>query len=175
MRRIQRIAAGLAIASAAGAATFELRAQPTRPPPSREQVAQMAAKRQAFCDGVLKLGALAKTNFRSIQKGFVAGSDIFHESAMTLPDAKDCTIATVQGTTAHTCSFPATPQSLAAATRGIANLTARCLNVPPPKVESDEMGDPAAIITGGVRYAIQSNDFGENEPVDVSLAIETAK
>jgi hypothetical protein len=152
-----------------------LRAQPSRPPPSREQVAQMAAKRQAFCDGVQKLGVLTKTDFRSIDKGLRPGSDLFHASALTLPDAKDCYISTINGDTEHTCAFPSKPEVLGAQIRGMNNLLARCLGVPAPKVTTDEMGDGSVIIQGGVRYSLQTNDFGEDEPVDVSLHVEKSK
>ena len=57
----------------------------------------MAAKREAFCTGIRQLGVLSKTNYRSIDKGFKPGSDIFHASAITLPDATDCYISTIKG------------------------------------------------------------------------------
>ena len=170
MRRSQTlsaaIAAGLLAFCASGA-----QAQPTRPPPTRGQVAQMAAKRQAFCEGVKQLGALAKTDFRSIKRGLKPGSDLFYSSALTLPDASDCYIVTIKGETNHTCSFPSRPEVMEAQIRGMTNLLARCLGVPPPQVTTDEMGSASAIISDGVRYALQTNDF-ENEPVDVSLNVE---
>jgi len=153
----------------------ELKAQPTRPPPTREQMAQMQAKRQAFCEGVQKLGVLAKTDFRSIDKGLKKGSDLFHASAITLPDANDCYIATIKGETNHSCSFPARVETLANQTRAISNLVARCIGSPPPAIENDELGTHAAMTIGGVRYAIQSNDYGEGTPVDVSVSIEKAR
>lgn len=151
-----------------------LHAQPTRPPPTREQMAQIQAKRQAFCEGVQKLGVLAKTNFRSIDKGLRPGSDLFHLSALTLPDASDCNIATVQGYTSHTCSFPSKPEILRAQIRGMTSLLARCLGVSTPPVTTDETGDGSEITRDGVRYSLQTNDFGEGEPVDVSLHIGRA-
>jgi hypothetical protein len=148
-----------------------LHAQPTRPPPSREQMAQMQAKREAFCTGIRQLGALSKTNFRSIDKGFKPGSDVFRASAITLPDATDCYISTIKGETDHSCSFPARVETLAAQTRGMSNLVARCVGAPPPAVMTDEIGTSSQMLVDGVRYAVQSDDFGDGS-VSVTVNVQ---
>jgi hypothetical protein len=165
-RTLLMAATGLLLTSAS-----ELQAQPTRPPPTREQVAQMAAKREAFCTGIRQLGVLSKTNFRSIDKGFKPGSDIFHASAITLPDATDCYISTIKGETDHSCSFPARVETLAAQTRGMSNLVARCVGAPSPTVTTDEMGTSSQMLVNGVRYAVQSDDFGDG-PVTVTVNVQ---
>lgn len=175
MRPTDRVIfAVIAAAGLAGFGAIELMAQPTRPPPTREQVAQMAAKRQAFCDGVLKLGVLAKTDFRAIDKGLNPGSDWIHGAALSLPDATECYISVVKGDHSYTCSFPSKPEVMLANTKAIGGLLGRCLGAPPVEVKVDEMGPGGEIIRDGVRYSVQGNDYGDGEPVDVSLHIGKA-
>ena len=53
----------------------------------------------------------------------------------------------------------------------MSNLVARCVGAPSPTVTTDEMGTSSQMLVNGVRYAVQSDDFGDG-PVTVTVNVQ---